>query len=118
MRPGTRVVSHSFSIGEWKPDERIVLDGPDYIYAWWVPAQVGGNWTLQAPNRPPIVMRLEQSYQTVTGVILEGEALSTIKDGVLRGEEITVRYQGVDGPTTLKGSVTLNKSTPQFQMTG
>jgi SAM-dependent methyltransferase len=109
MRPGTRIVSHSFSMGEWQPDERIVLDGPDYIYAWWVPAQVSGNWTLQAPDRTPLVMRLEQSYQKVSGVILEGEALATIQEGVLRGEEITVRYNGVSGPTTLKGSVTLNK---------
>ncbi len=36
LRPGTRVVSHSFDMGDWKPDQKIRVDGRT-IYLWIVP---------------------------------------------------------------------------------
>ena len=36
LKPGTRVVSHSFDMGDWKPDEKIIVDGRP-IYLWIVP---------------------------------------------------------------------------------
>ncbi len=37
LRPGTRIVSHSFDMGEWKPDREVEVDGHP-IYLWTVPA--------------------------------------------------------------------------------
>jgi hypothetical protein len=36
LRPGTRVVSHSFSMGDWKPDKELLVNG-DHVYLWTVP---------------------------------------------------------------------------------
>jgi cyclopropane fatty-acyl-phospholipid synthase-like methyltransferase len=38
LRPGTRVVTHSFAMGDWKPDKEVVVDG-DPVYLWTVPAK-------------------------------------------------------------------------------
>src|SRR5690606_6830044 len=47
MKPGTRVVSHSFLMDDWEPDERTATDHAQ-AYFWIVPAQVAGRWTLRA----------------------------------------------------------------------
>src|SRR5262249_37302379 len=44
-RPGTRVVSHAFRMGEWEPDETTSAGGAD-LFLWIVPADVSGTWTL------------------------------------------------------------------------
>ncbi|HWP34000.1 MAG TPA: class I SAM-dependent methyltransferase [Thermodesulfobacteriota bacterium] len=36
LRPGTRIVSHSFDLGDWKPDKTLVVDGRT-VYFWVVP---------------------------------------------------------------------------------
>jgi hypothetical protein len=38
LKPGTRVVAHSFDMGDWKPEKEIVVDG-DHVYLWIVPAR-------------------------------------------------------------------------------
>src|ERR1700754_2363278 len=45
MKPGTRVVSHSFLMDDWEPDERSMTED-GYAYLWIVPAQVDGTWTF------------------------------------------------------------------------
>jgi SAM-dependent methyltransferase len=36
LKPGTRVVSHSFDMGDWKPDKEKLVDG-DRVYLWTIP---------------------------------------------------------------------------------
>ena len=43
MKPGTRVVSHQFHMGEWEPDETLKVEFRD-AYLWIVPAQIAGRW--------------------------------------------------------------------------
>ena len=38
LRPGTRIVSHSFDMGDWKPEKTVDLDGHT-VYFWTVPAK-------------------------------------------------------------------------------
>ncbi len=48
LRPGTRVVSHDFDMGEWKPDLRATVRGAAGVaYYWVIPAQSGGRWKAQ-----------------------------------------------------------------------
>ena len=42
MKPGTRVVSYSFTIGDWEPDDHVDSFGDGSAYFWIVPANVGG----------------------------------------------------------------------------
>src|SRR5687767_6009553 len=61
MRPGTRVVSHSFSMEDWEADEISTLDGRR-AYFWLVPANVMGTWSLEAGGQKHDLV-LEQTFQ-------------------------------------------------------
>jgi predicted RNA methylase len=108
MKPGTRVVSNSFSMGEWQPDERaeVTEDCRGYCRAlfWIVPAKVDGNWTMDRDSSSG-ALALKQEFQNFTGTIANGNVITPVTDGKLKGDEITftaagVRYTGkVDGDT-------------------
>jgi SAM-dependent methyltransferase len=36
LKPGTRIVSHAFDMGDWKPDKEIVVEG-EHVYLWTIP---------------------------------------------------------------------------------
>ena len=51
MKPGTRLVTHQFTMGSWEPDDCSTVDGrPGYL--WIVPAVVGGGWKLTTTDAP------------------------------------------------------------------
>lgn len=102
MRPGTRIVSNSFDMADWRPDEYVpsvqTCPGPCGVYLWLVPARVAGIWAMG--NK---LLVLSQTFQKLEGVMREGERSTPIWDGRLRGTEIVFtiddeRYVGhVDG---------------------
>jgi SAM-dependent methyltransferase len=95
MRPGTRVVSHSFSMEDWEADEISTLDGRR-AYFWLVPANVMGGWTLEAgPQKHE--MSLEQTFQKVSGTITLGPIHAGLRDARLRGTNITFAYVDQNG---------------------
>ena len=51
MRPGTRVVSHVFRMGDWEPDETAKI-GASEVYLWVVPAKVAGRWRVTSATAP------------------------------------------------------------------
>jgi SAM-dependent methyltransferase len=91
MRPGTRVVSHSFSMDDWEPDELSIEDGRR-IYFWLVPARVAGGWTLQLPGGERVELSLEQRYQKIEGSVELGSVLVGLRDARLSGEQIAFAY--------------------------
>ena len=112
LKPGTRVVSNSFTMGDWKADQtETVSEGCNSYctaYLWIVPAKVGGRWQL-----PDGELTLKQSYQMVTGSLKSGSATAQITGGKLHGDQLSfsaggVQYTGhVNGDTiegTAKGS--------------
>jgi SAM-dependent methyltransferase len=46
LKPGTRVVSHSFDMGDWKPDKEKLMEG-DHLYLWTIPKPRAGNKPIQ-----------------------------------------------------------------------
>jgi SAM-dependent methyltransferase len=67
LAPGTRIVSHDWDMGEWKPDRTWVVDAPDKkvglekksrVHLWTVPATVAGTWCANDAT-----LRLEQTFQ-------------------------------------------------------
>ena len=102
LRPGTRVVSNSFTMGEWEADETASTEedctGWCTALLWIVPARVGGTWKL-----PGGEIVLKQNYQMLSGTLTIGNRSVPITGGRLRGEEIYLRtgedeYRGrVDG---------------------
>ena len=108
MKPGTRVVSNTFDMGEWKADEEaVVTEGcSSYCkaYFWIVPAKVDGAWTTDKGE-----IALKQTFQTVTGTLKNGNVITPITDGKLKGNEITFTagstvYTGTVNGSTIEGS--------------
>lgn len=109
MEPGTRVLSNSFTMEDWEPDESFqVQEGcAGYCTAlmWTVPAQVAGTWKM---GQKELVLR--QQFQVLQGELRGPEGSTPIFDARLHGTQIgfnvgAARYTGeVDG-RTMRGSV-------------
>lgn len=99
MRPGTRVVSHAFSMGDWEPERTITTDEATG-YFWIVPAQAAGRWAFEVGN-DRFAVELGQKYQNLT--MASGGPL---RDGKLRGA--SVRFTRANGQT-LEGEVRGNQ---------
>ena len=95
MRPGTRVVSHSFTMEDWEADEISTLDGRR-AYFWVVPAQVMGSWNLEANNQK-MDLTLEQTFQKINGSVGFAPVHAGLRDTRLRGPFIQFSYVGQDG---------------------
>jgi len=91
LKPGLRVVSNTFKMGEWEPDQFFELGCDTYCtaYLWIVPARVQGKWQL-----PQGELTLNQEFQKITGTLRNGAASVQISGGRLRGEEISFMAGG------------------------
>ncbi len=100
LEPGTRLVSNTWDLGAWTPDETVVLDPcPTWCtsHLWIVPARVGGTW-----HSPHGELVLTQRFQTLSGTVrLHGER-HDIRDGRLRGDTLSFHA----GETRFQGRVT------------
>lgn len=103
LKPGTRVVSNSFNMGDWTADETAeVSDGcTSYCKAflWIVPAKVEGTWRL-----PQGELKLQQKYQTVSGTLKSGNVIQKITNGKIRADEIAFTAGGTSYTGRVSGS--------------
>lgn len=104
MKPGTRVVSNTFTMDDWTPDETssVTEDCTSWCTAllWIVPAKVEGTWAL-----PQGALTLTQKFQMLTGTL----GSTPISDGRLRGDEITftaggAKYTGKVNGNSMSGT--------------
>jgi hypothetical protein len=113
MKPGTRVTSHQFTMGDWEADETAEVDYRT-AYLWIVPAKVEGTWTLreQGPGNAQYTVNLSQKYQKITGDVAAGSAKQPLVGATVRGEEIRFAFNDDKGVTrTLTGTVRGNELT-------
>lgn len=99
MKPGTRLVSHAFSMGEWEPDERAEVEGRSAML-WIVPAKVQGNWTLRPPSGAGsglYEVSLTQQFQMLSGTVRQGGHSAKLEEGKLRGENISFVFADASG---------------------
>jgi len=102
MKPGTRVVSNSFDMSEWKPDqtENIMenCSGWCTAYLWIVPAKVNGTWKLDNGQ-----IRIEQDFQNITGTLtISGKDQALV--GKLDGDKISFNAGGTEYTGTVSGN--------------
>jgi hypothetical protein len=95
MRPGTRIVSHSFTMEDWEADEISTMDGRR-AYFWMVPANVMGSWTLETNNQR-VDMNLEQTFQKINGTVALTPVNAGLRDARLRGPFIQFAYVDPSG---------------------
>jgi len=110
MRPGTRVVSHDFDMGDWRWDRRQRV-GSATIYLWIVPARIAGRWTVTADGRTA-TLDLEQRYQQVDGTASAGGGTSRVEQGRMTGDQVRFIADLGDGRRSLEGRVVGNRIVP------
>jgi hypothetical protein len=104
LRPGTRVVSNSFDMEEWEPDDSATVgEGCNNwctAHLWIVPAKVAGTWRLAQGE-----LRLKQTFQKIGGTLSAGGKNMQIADGKLNGDRVTFSAGGTQYNGRVNGNV-------------
>jgi len=115
LKPGTRIVSNTFTMEEWETDGNDSIDDPNSPWGnallWIVPAKVAGTWKLPAGT-----LTLEQKFQMITGTLKTTRSSLSVEDGRLRGTQIVftagdAQYQGTVDGNAIEGTVTTDGTT-------
>ena len=118
MRPGTRVTSHQFNMGDWQPDETAEADYRS-AYLWIVPARVGGSWSFRDAAGLQFSVSLNQTFQKISGEVVLGGAKKPLVGATLAGDQITFAFNDDKGVTrTLAGTVKGNEITGTLRAAG
>jgi hypothetical protein len=108
LKPGTRLASHAFDMGDWKPDRHEKIDGRD-AYFWIVPAKVKGRWRVENGARK-FELDITQQYQNFDGVARFENRTVPLRETDLRGEEIRFVVEFDEGKLELfRGRVSGDK---------
>ncbi len=105
LKPGTRIVSHAFTMDDWQADETLTAqENGSYsrtAYLWIVPAKVEGTW-----KTPQGEIALKQTYQMLSGTLTSG-GLSMPIQGKVRGEQMSfaIEYDGIVKGNRLEGTI-------------
>jgi hypothetical protein len=100
MKPGTRVTSHQFHMGDWEADEKLNIEYRD-AYVWYVPADVAGEWALKEESGGfEGVVTLAQRYQRVGGTITTGGKTQPLLSPTLTGDKLAFSF--VDNENNLR----------------
>lgn len=135
LRPGTRIVSHSFSMGDWQPDKKVLVGAvPQRIlYFWVVPANVAGEWRGELATAPgrrqPYTLQFTQTFQQVNGTLLISGQKIPIQNGTLdgdrlrfktsyafQGQPLNIQFLGQVQGNTLKGVADVQSNTAPQQI--
>jgi hypothetical protein len=109
LKPGTRVVSNTFSMGDWASDESSSVSdegsSEQKVYSsfrtallWIVPAKVAGTWQMEQGE-----LVLDQKFQMIEGTLKIGDQSASISNGKLRGAEIHFEAGGAEYSGTVSG---------------
>jgi SAM-dependent methyltransferase len=122
LRPGARIVSHEFNLGDWPPDQELEVEGQP-VYYWMVPANAAGiwEWTMQGGGGKydNYVLQLNQKFQSLTGTLKAGDESIPVTEIVLKGDMLHFAVEnekaGLKMPARFNGRI--NGDTIQGFMT-
>jgi hypothetical protein len=109
LKPGTRIVSHDFDLGEWKPDRSVDVQTPEKyeisgswsstVHLWTVPATLEGAWTgsMDGGRGGPFRLELKQRYQHIEGRLVRDAQIVPLRDARIEGTRIHFSAPGPDG---------------------
>ncbi len=103
LKPGTRIVSHDFDMGEWQPEHVSRGERASTVFLWVVPANIGGVWQWDMPAAlagaaaGQYTLTLAQEFQKATGVLAREASAWRVEEVKLYGDriEFVVEQQGV-----------------------
>ena len=96
LKPGTRITSHSFRMGEWEPDETATAAGRD-AHFWRVPAKIEGDWEVRVGNNAGPRLRIRQQFQKIEGTVDWGTRAGPLQDAVLKGPVVAFTAADANG---------------------
>ena len=117
LKPGTRIVSHDFPFGQWKPDREVSVDVAEKygtagqwkstLFYWVVPAQVQGTWNVSAPDlaAEALAVTLQQQYQFVTGDTDASGKRVALSDGRVEAHQVRFKLALPGGAYEFNGVV-------------
>lgn len=124
LKPGTRIVSHSHTMGDWEDDATREAEGHN-LHFFVIPANVTGTWRWDEPDGRRASLTLTQKFQRVKGSMTIGAEAYPIMDGSLRGNSLlfsvermgrgskeVFSYEGQVAGDTIQGKIT-NRGTGQ-----
>jgi hypothetical protein len=121
LKPGTRIVSNTFDMEEWEPDETATLtnncDSWCDALMWIVPAKVEGTWKFANGS-----LTLNQKFQMVSGTLKKGSGTTVITNGRLRGDVLTFttnseKYSGRVNGNNIEGTVVTGQNNSRWTAT-
>jgi SAM-dependent methyltransferase len=124
LKPGTRIVSNSFDMAEWNPDQTITVKPEEgcnntfcKAYLWIVPAKVEGAWSL-----PQGKLSIVQRFQRIFGELQLKGAVLPVANGKLNGDQIAFTignkdYSGRVNGSTMQGIVKVAGKTNDWSAT-
>ena len=105
MKPGTRVVSHAFTMEDWQPDDHSSANGGN-VYFWVVPANVSGTWKVDGLGSGPATLRFQQQFQKAQGAVVAAAGTEQpLRDVVVSGPEVTFTADVGGAPVRCRGRV-------------
>ncbi len=122
LRPGTRIISHNFDMGDWRPDSTVRVEWPSgttsAVHLWVIPADVGGTWEIATSERRYLV-RLEQEFQRLSGTAshagrpvelagawVEGDRIGFALADTLAGAQANLLFRGRSAGGMMTGTAT------------
>ena len=130
LKPGTRIVSHDWHLGDWEADAKVKIPVPDkpvglekasWIYLWVVPAKVGGAWNSQVPTDNGWVnveLKFVQHFQKISGEATVSGKKIPIERASLSGDFLSFRIQIGTQTVLFKGQVQSGRITGQVMQSG
>jgi SAM-dependent methyltransferase len=110
LSPGTRIVSNTFAMGDWNPDETAQVEGQCgnwcTAFLWIVPARVEGGWKMQQGE-----LWFKQAYQVVGGTFEAGDASGLVVNGRVNADRISFLvgaslFSGRIAGSAIEGTIT------------
>ena len=124
LKSGTRIVSHNYSMGEWKADKtsEVNIDWNKHtVYYWVVPENVTGTWEWSIPTSSAndyYVLKLVQQFQEFAGTLfvngtgiliglgeIIGDKLQFTVERNLKGQTVTMLFSGRISGNSIEGSI-------------
>jgi phospholipid N-methyltransferase len=115
LKPGTRVVSHDYHLGDWSPDDSISFEVPEKesvtgvpratVLLWYVPAQVAGTWEVKTMAGETYQIALKQRFQVIEGATMSAGKAIKAQHLTLRGNDISFVLPDAKGLSRFSGRI-------------
>ena len=104
LEPGTRVVSHQYTMGDWPAAESVQILGRD-VHFWVVPARVDGIWDFQDSQGASFTIDLRQTFGALSGELTQGGVRESLLSATVHGVDLRFTFETAGTAVKFSGTV-------------